>query len=188
MSLLAISSVSANEDITNQTVSSDIGQQNISLDEEDVCQSVENQDVICNVDSRPESDKLSSSYDDWWGWDYVEWYEGNDEVYPTFEAVSYPKSIDDNKITFKLTKDNKPLPNIDLAIVTDHDYKITKLTTDSKGIAVYNIKFSNDFNFLAGFWYNENRIANYMNYNGITLCIGAVWEINVTNPPPRRKQ
>ena len=107
------------------------------------------------------------------------------------EIIDYPKNYGENQVTFKLTDktDNTPLANIDLGIMSylpekkttapkddklgaelnskpltfmPDIYNLTKITTNSNGIAVYTIPdmFKEDFRMHAGF-YIDDGVSTY---------------------------
>ncbi|MDO5860302.1 hypothetical protein [Methanobrevibacter sp.] len=167
--LFSISCVSANDDIDN------IAASNIS---DDALQAI-NEDSL-SMDGDDENEK-------YWYDDYIIAFDGNedDTTYIEWEAIAYPTSPDGNNVTFKLNyEDGKPLGNVNLGVVTDHDFKISKITTDSNGIAVYNIPFnSTGFSLIAGFWSDGKRVSDYMTYNGKTLYSYDCYYMDITYSP-----
>lgn len=164
--LLAVSAVSANEDADTQVGISEINE-TISepLDDEAICSSSDEDSVLSGG---------GDWYEDEWYYDYIYEFddEGSELTYVEFNVEDNSKNEDNRNIALRLVyEDNAtPIENADLAIITDYDYKITKLTTDSNGTAVYNIPFNSEsFSFLVGFWYDENKIAEHLDYNGKTL-------------------
>ena len=154
-----LSAVSATENIDNEILSNDAG---------DIIASGADEVISESLDDSLSMDGEDSSWSD----DYIVWYEGDEYTDVDLNVVARPLAEDDKNITLKLTYDDgeTPVANVDLAILTNHDYKINKVTTDSRGIAVYNIPFNtNNFSFVAGFWHDEKHIANYANYNGKIL-------------------
>lgn len=166
--LLAVSAVSASEDIVNQTVSSDIEYQVISCDGEDVsCQSVDNQNVLKDVISNSKDNKLSLDDNTWWGYDFVEWYEDGEEdsnlIQAKLEVVKVPTNLGENVVTLKLTnlKDSSPIGNVEIGVKTSYDHNIYNIgSTDSKGLVNYHHPLeTGNYSLIFGLW-DTDGISN----------------------------
>ena len=215
VSLLAISAVSANEDVDNGLIDSDdsilqsaevsdsaigsdsilqsaevsdsaIESDSIELkDKDNVFKSSDNASFELNdvyniesADSELEDDYLEpkeknvlSMDENAWFYNKITWYEGDyDEV--EYVSIDFVDGLENpDFITIRLSSDGSPIPNVDLALYNDYDFKIVKLTTDFNGTAIYNIPFNIDeFSLCVGFWHDEGSIANYANVDGSTIC------------------
>lgn len=147
--------------------------------------------------------------------DYSDYDEDDESIDAKLEIIDYPDECDENQITFKLTDkiDNSPLANIDLGILSylpekddaaQNDDKLsaelnsrpltfmpkisqlTKITTDSMGIAVYTIPdiFLEDFMISAGF-YIEDGLSSHTEatINGVKKDIYMdFFDTNMTAP------
>ena len=164
--LLAVSAVNASEDVSNTTIDDSVLEINEISDSY-----IESTDNELNFNEKDENNILQSTDDnitsmnveEMWFNDKVIWYEGDwDNIDNAF--FEFPDELQDSdSITVYLSYDDNPVANVDLALLDDYDNKITKLTTDSNGIAVYNIPFDVEkFSFCIGFWYDENSIISYM--------------------------
>ena len=167
LSLLAVSAVNASEDVNN-TISSDIDDSILELDNISYS-TIESPGNEINFDEKEENNILQSTDDDVysfvdegaWFNDKIIWYDGDwDNV--KFSSFEYVDNLENpENITLLLTCEDNPVANVDLAFLNDYNNKITKLTTDSDGIAVYNIPFNvKQFSFCVSFWYDENHMIS----------------------------
>lgn len=168
VSLLAISAVNASEDVSNSTIASDIDDSVLELNA--ISDStIESADNEINFDGNEENNTLQSTDDDIysfvdddaWFNDKIIWYDGDwDNV--KFSSFEYVDNLENpENITLLLICEDNPVANVDLAFLNDYDNKITKLTTDSDGIAVYNIPFNvKQFSFCVSFWHDENHMIS----------------------------
>ena len=206
--LLAISAVSANEDVGNDIITSDMydsalesnEMSDVSIesanndlisemeDSDDVLESAdddlifEEEEDADDVFKSADDDIYSNIDEDAWYNDRIIWYDGEwDNVkFASFEFVDNLENPEN--ITILLSCDDKPIANVDLAFSNDYDNKLTKLTTDSDGIAVYNIPFNvKQFSFCVGFWYDENNMTSCVDIGQTMIYSFALETWNNTN-------
>ncbi|MDO5859246.1 hypothetical protein [Methanobrevibacter sp.] len=157
-------------------------------------------DSLANIENGNDVDGLlpDDDYDPDDDWeDDDDWEEKI--ITAKLEIIDYPKQYGENKVTFKLTNeaDNSSLANVDLSVigyvpnspknVSGNDklgadsnskpltflgdiYNLTKITTDSNGIAIYTIPeiFTDDFCLMAGFYIDDGiSSSTTINYNGV---------------------
>ncbi|ADC47350.1 adhesin-like protein [Methanobrevibacter ruminantium M1] len=213
VSLLAISAVSANEDVDNGLIDSDdsilqsaevsdsaIGSDSIlqsaevsdstiesdSIELEDkgnVLKSSDNasfelddKNNIGSADSELEDDYLEpkeknvlSMDENAWFYNYIVWYDGDDGDWVSLDFVDDLKNPEN--ITIRLNSYDTPFDGVDLAVINDYDYSITKLTTDDNGTVVYNVPYEVDeLSVFVGFWYDGDFVATYGNWESYTIC------------------
>lgn len=171
--LLAISAVSANDDVLNETIESDnsilqldgLSDADIeSADEDSILELEDETNILESAD-----ENAVSMDENTWFYDRVVWYDG-DYDYLSYADIEYLCDLKfSEKIVIHLSDCGGDCVNVDLAFLDDYDNKITKLTTDSNGIAIYHIPFdAESFSFCVGFWYNQTHLSNY-GYSGQTL-------------------
>lgn len=165
----------------------------------------DNQDLA--IDDMTEDTTLTTD-DDW------ENDNNAEEILANLEMTDYPKNYGEKQVKFKLTNtaDNSPMANVDLCVysyipnkdkLSNNDllssdsnskpiallaetYDFVKMTTDSKGTAVYTIPdiFKGDFNLLAGLYSYEHNGGPFddvtINYNGKETHISLVQKVDVT--------
>ena len=196
--LFSISSVCASDVNDTATITIDNTGQII----EETNTELENQNDILNS---ADEDTVSMDPDSWFYNDVI-WYDGDyeqtDHVFIIFaDDLQNPENItvqlfhdanshlindDENpeEYTVEYYDCKNPISNVDLAIINNQNFEITKLTTNSNGIATYKIPFNVDeFSFFVGFWYDEYHVANYVNVGKTTYnsCNWGTWNGNKTN-------
>ena len=157
VSLLAISAVSAEDNATSEVIASDVSDSMLQSTEIDFGIGATDDDAI-SIDGSE------------WFLDKVVFYEGDYDKIKHIDIDFVDNLENPENITLRLSDDNNPIENVELAILNDNDYKISKLTTDSNGISVYNIPFNVEkFSFCVGFWHDEDYLSNYANIGQTTI-------------------
>ena len=104
----------------------------------------------------------------------------DDDEEPEFNAkLEIVKKDNDAKtVIFKLTDlNNNPLPNIDLGVSTSYDWEVTKITTNSKGLAVFKLPFkSGSEEIEAGFYEVDEDNEAWYSTTTDKYCINDIFE------------
>ena len=181
VSLLAISAVSASDDVDDEISTSDLNDSlsqsieisdssiptdDIILDSTDNDSTLELEDKNGILEST-DVDVVSIDENSWFFNDVV-WYEGDYNEITHVDIELYP--AENSTIIFLNHDDFNLISNVDLAVLNDYDYKIAKLTTGLGGIAIYDMPFNvENVSICVGFWYDGIHLANYANVNQTTI-------------------
>lgn len=186
IALFSITNVCAS-DVNDATIASDDANQVIEEINDDISEFEDQKDILESAD-----EDIVSMDENSWFYDDIVWYDGSySEIDQAFlvlaDDLENPENItiqlyrdansqvifDDenpNEYTIQYSNCKNPIANVDLAILNNYNYEITKLTTDSNGIATYNIPFNvEEFSFCVGFWYDEHHVANYADVDETTI-------------------
>ncbi len=172
-------------ELNNGLESSDDG---LELDDRDIVSASEDNGLELDdrdiVSKSPDEHVLSMDEDAWF-YDKLVFYEGNYDD-GEYVSIDFVDNLENPQyISIKLSNKGSPIANVDLALLNDQDYSITKLTTGSDGIAIYNIPFYVDeFSVCVGFWHDENYIANYANV-GESMIFAMNWDTWYSDPTKR---